>query len=114
MPAWHYPVRTDHTGRPVVIEVHDGDTVRLLCDAGADAGLFPKLRIAGVDCPELRAPGGREAREFTAQHLAAARSITVTIHYRSFDRWVATVLVDGLDFARVLIDAGHATPWPPT
>jgi hypothetical protein len=35
-------------GRPVVVELHDGDTFKLL-DAGCDSGLFPWLRVAGVD-----------------------------------------------------------------
>jgi endonuclease YncB( thermonuclease family) len=42
-----------------VIQLHDGDTFKLLLDAGCDTGLFPWLRVAGVDSPELKHPRGQ-------------------------------------------------------
>ena len=76
---WRYPVVRDAGGRCVVVALHDGDTFRLLLDCGADAGVFPWLRLAGVYCPELNAPGGVEAAEFTATQLSKARAIEVTL-----------------------------------
>jgi endonuclease YncB( thermonuclease family) len=93
-----------------VIQDHDGDTFRLLLDAGCEAGLFPWLRVAGVDSPELNTPEGKAAAAFTADVLANAGDIEVEVHGRSFNRWVATVVVDGRDLAEVLIEAGHGVP----
>jgi len=109
---WRYPVVRDAGGRCVVVALHDGDTFRLLLDCGADAGVFPWLRLAGVYCPELNAPGGVEAAEFTAARLAAAGRIEVTLMGRSFARWVARVVIDGADLAGTIIAAGHGTAAP--
>jgi len=110
--TWRYPVVRDAGGRCVVVALHDGDTFRLLLDCGADAGVFPWLRLAGVYCPELNQPGGVEAAEFTAAQLSKARAIEVTLLGRSFARWVARVVVDGADLAGTVIAAGHGTAAP--
>lgn len=111
--VWEYPVRVDDDGRPIVVELHDGDTFRLLLDAGCETGLFPWLRLAGVNCPELRdGPAGPAAAAFTAGCLRSATSIDVVVSGRSFNRWVAQVFVDGADLAAVLIEAGHGAPSP--
>jgi endonuclease YncB( thermonuclease family) len=39
--------------------------------------------------------------------LANASDIQVNVRGRSFNRWVATVVIDGRDLAEVLIEAGH-------
>jgi len=93
-----------------VIELHDGDTFKLLLDAGCDAGLSPWLRVARVDSPELNTPDGKAAAAFTADVLANASDVQVDVRGRSFNRWVATVLVDGRNLAEVLIEAGHGVP----
>lgn len=113
MPAWSYPVMTGADGRPVILDVHDGDTVRLLLDAGCETGLWPWLRLAGVSCPELRSPGGPEAAVFTRDTLAAATKINATLTGRSFARWVAIVICDGASLSRTLIDAGHGEAYNP-
>jgi len=110
--TWRYPVVRDAAGRCVVVALHDGDTFRLLLDAGADTGVFPWLRLAGAYCPELNARGGVEAAEFTAGQLAAAGQIEVTLLSRSFARWVARVVINGADLAGTIIAAGHGTAAP--
>lgn len=112
MTGWRFPVLTDHTDRPVVLAVHDGDTVRLALDAGVETGAHPWLRVRDAYCPELDEPGGPEAQAFTLAALTAASAVSVTLHGRSFARWVADVHVDGRSLADLLIEAGHATPEP--
>ena len=109
--TWIYPVRKDATGRPTVIELHDGDTFKLLLDGGIDTGMFPWLRVAGIDSPALNTPEGKAAAAFTAEVLANASDIEVGVHGRSFNRWVGKVVVDGRDLAEVLIEAGHGVPY---
>lgn len=105
--TWTYPALRGVDDRPVVIDVHDGDTFRLALDAGGDAAIHPALRVKGLYCPELGEDGGLMAWLFTANTLAAAKDIKVTIFSRSFARWVAQVVVDGVDLAQVVIAAGH-------
>ena len=110
--AWEYPVHA-RTRYPIIVQLHDADTFRLLLDAGCETGLFPWLRLAGVDCPELSTrPAGPDAAAFTAGILRGAGRIHVVVHGRSFNRWVADVSVDGADLAQTLIDAGHGVPYP--
>lgn len=106
--TWTYPAVYDHTGRPVVIAVHDGDTYKILIDGGIETGMFPWLRLANAGAPELDQPGGPEATEWALQRLTTAEQITVTIHGRSFARWLATITVDGVDLADEMVAAGHA------
>lgn len=103
---------TGLTGQPVVLDVHDGDTVRLLLDCGVETGAFPWIRIAGVNCPELGTPGGAEATDFTRGLLLGAHAISVSVHGRSFARWVGQVFVDGADIAGLIITAGHGVRYP--
>lgn len=109
MLPWTFPVLTSIDGRPLVVDVHDGDSVRLVLDAGCDAAVHPWLRVKGVYCPELRQPGGPEARAFTVATLAAATEVRVTTFGRSFARWVADISVDGHNLADLIVAAGHGT-----
>lgn len=109
MLPWTFPVLTGLDGRPLVVDVYDGDTVRLVLDAGCDAAVHPWLRVKDVHCPELRQVGGPEARAFTAATLTAAAEVRVTTFGRSFARWVADISVDGRDLAALIVEAGHGT-----
>jgi endonuclease YncB( thermonuclease family) len=105
--TWTYPVVRGLDGRPLLVGVRDGDTVRLVLDAGAEVGLFPWLRVAGVNAAERGTPGAAEATSWVTERLLSSRQITVTILYRSFERWVARIVVDGRDLAEEMIEAGH-------
>lgn len=107
-----YRVASDHVGRPVVAEVHDGDTFRLALVVEQESGLLyaPWLRLAGCDAPELYEDGGPEAAEWVRHTLSAAGAVGVTLGGWSFARRVAEVRVDGQSLSHALIEAGHAVP----
>lgn len=50
--------------RAQLVEVIDGDTVRLLADTGFYARHQIDLRLLDVNAPELRDPGGQESSEW--------------------------------------------------
>lgn len=110
--SYTYDVLKNVDGSPVVIDVHDGDTVHLALCGGNDAAQVPALRIKGLYCPELGKPGGLAAWLFTANLLRNARDIKVITYGRSFARVVATVIVDDVDMAQTVIAAGHGTATP--
>ena len=60
--------------RGVVVSVHDGDTLTLRC---AD-GLRLKLRLYGIDAPELRQPFGQESRD-ALERLVGGREVTADV-----------------------------------
>ena len=103
-------------GEPALVDVHDGDTFRmvLICDEEGGAGIWPWLRLAGVDAFELNKPGGSEAQAWSVNYLSFAQSILVELGGWSFDRRVARVWCDGEDMSQAIVAAGHAVPWSRT
>lgn len=49
--------------RAYVVDVHDGDSLRMVLDTGFDSRHEPSLRLLGAFAPELRQPGGAEMRK---------------------------------------------------
>jgi len=86
-----------------MIRVHDGDTFYV----GPE-----KIRLRGIDTPELGAPRSRMA---TRRLVGLLREGPVTIVPRAEDvygRIVADVYVRGHDVSRVLRREGFAKPRP--
>jgi micrococcal nuclease len=79
----------------------DGDTIRY----GSD-----RIRLAGIDTPELGEPGGLAAKQRLEELL---RSGPVRIVRRGKDvygRLVADVFVNGQNVAEILIQEGYSKP----
>lgn len=97
-----------------VRRVIDGDTLLVAVAVRPDVVLEEKLRLRGLDCPELDTPEGKAARRFVETHLARARAITIaTFKPDKYDRYLADVLLTGADGTEVflnneLLAAGHA------
>lgn len=107
-----FTVLHDVDDRPIVLDLHDGDTVELMLDAAEEVGHHPQLRVRNLYCPELGQPGGLISRVFTVETIRSAKNITAIIRGRSFARFVADVEVDGRSLADLVIAAGlgKATP----
>jgi endonuclease YncB( thermonuclease family) len=85
--------------------VTDGDTLWVQPDAG---GVARKLRMWGVDAPEICQSGGKAARDMLAQ-LALQRRVTVKVsYYDRYGRGLATVALDGQDLGAQMVRAGQA------
>jgi endonuclease YncB( thermonuclease family) len=108
----------DGPARGVIQFWHDGDTVWLWLDARWGMFLFLKIRLRGVNAPELTKPGGKEALAFIAQLAPADTCVAITdsvkiatsgVQDRSEDRYVARlILADGHDLSQIMLDSGHA------
>lgn len=87
-----------------VVWVGDGDTLEVL-----HAGKPQRIRLFGVDCPELGQAYGRRAREFTSRH-AADKTVTVNVVDRDrYDRLVGEVILpNGQSLNRILVENGLA------
>ena len=90
------------TGR--VVSVHDGDTVRVL-DA---ANVQHKVRLQGIDAPEIGQPFGTKSRD----HLAAlAKGKMVTVHEHGHDKYGRTlgrIEIGGEDVGTSMVADGMA------
>lgn len=87
-----------------VVNVHDGDTLTALDDGDVQH----KIRLEGIDAPELGQPFGRVSRDRLS---ALVKGKTLTIHQHGKDRYgrvLARVELDGDDLGRRLVSEGLA------
>lgn len=84
----------------LVADVHDGDTIRLQDGS--------RVRLWGVDAPELKQAGGHEAQAFLAQ-LVQGREVQLEPHGTDrYGRQLAVVRVGGRSANEALLAAGWA------
>jgi micrococcal nuclease len=76
------------------------------------------IRINGIDTPELRGKCAkdkqlaRKAKQFTVEHLRAAKSITLkNIKRGKYFRLIADVYIDGISLGDLLIKHEHAVKY---
>jgi micrococcal nuclease len=101
--------------RAKIIHVVDGDTVDATLELGFYLTATLRLRLLGVDTPEMHGlgrPAGVAARQFVEGELLGRDVVLETAKSDAFGRWLCRVLVDGVDFNRRLIDEGHAVAFP--
>ena len=83
------------------VQVLDGDTFRY----GTE-----RVRLQGIDTPELNEPGGQAAR-LRLEELLRSGPLRIVPHGRDvYDRTVADVFVDGQNVAEMLTQEGYAKP----
>ena len=75
-----------------VLRVVDGDTLWLKVRLRARHWLREKLRLRGLDCPEMDTPEGKEARRFAESCLSRAAAVTITTKPDKWDRYLSTCL----------------------
>ncbi len=88
-----------------VTKVVDGDTLHV---QPAQGGVTHKLRIKGIDAPEVCQAWGLQSREALARLVWGQR---VTVQLNDVDdhgRWLANVFVNGEDVGARLVAQGHA------
>jgi endonuclease YncB( thermonuclease family) len=110
LPAPAGAADNDDSGR--VARVTDGDTFRL--ESGE------RIRIGGIDAPETHRDQAKCAGEIVlglqakdrATALLAGRDVTFHRVGRSYNRTVATVVLDGHDLGSELVRIGVAAWWP--
>lgn len=102
-PALAQEVNADYSAR--VTSVFDGDTLWV---RPADGGRSRKLRIDGIDAPEICQTGGKPAREALRQRLLKQ---TVWVHERARDvygRPLVTLSLDGENVGAWMVRQGWA------
>lgn len=92
---------TTITGK--VASVHDGDTIWIVAN---DTRI--KIRLHGIDSPELAQDRGREAGQ-ALRELLTGKEVTIQHKHRfSRDRLVGRVRLDGEDVGQLMISRGWA------
>ncbi|HNX69337.1 MAG TPA: DUF1016 N-terminal domain-containing protein [Candidatus Omnitrophota bacterium] len=94
----------------IVERVIDGDTIWAVIDAGFDTRVREKLRLRGLDCPELGSPEGEAAKRFVAKLLPVGTKILLktTPSGDKYGRYVADVFIGDQYLNNELLQAGLA------
>lgn len=91
------------TLRGKVVGVHDGDSLSLLVGQRTY-----KLRLEGIDAPELGQDYGRAAKRFLGD-LAVNQSIEARVSdIDRYSRVVARIWLGKLDLCRLMVSSGYA------
>lgn len=88
-----------------VTHVSDGDTLWVKPESGSAPR---KVRLLGLDAPELCQAGGAAARA-ALQNLVADKPVQVKVNFQdTYGRDLARLRVDDRDVGAALVSAGHA------
>lgn len=99
--------------RAALVRAIDGDTYVMSVDLGFYVSARLTIRLRDVDCPELRSPGGPEAKAY-AQGLMSYADTVLLRSYKdrqTFARWIADLwIIDESgthSLADLIVAAGH-------
>lgn len=106
-----------------VLRVIDGDTLEVEIDLGFNVRFHDKVRLYGVDTPEISGPkaktekvAGEAAKQFVLEWVAGNSEVLLRSHdargigQEKYGRWLAVVvpLAGGTSLNDELISSGHA------
>ena len=86
-----------------VTSVYDGDTITVQTDEGAK-----RVRLAGIDAPEIKQPFGPESRDALRQSVLNQTVTVDTMKRDRYGRAVGTVLLNREDVNLKQVSAGLA------
>ena len=81
---------------------HDGDTCRIKTDQDVI-----KVRLSGIDAPEIKQPLGKDARDFMNNQLRG-KNLKLECTGKSWDRKVCAIFADGSDVQEKIVRVGLA------
>lgn len=105
------------TYKAKIISVYDGDTVTAVVDLGFRVSVEMKLRLLGIDTPEMRGiekVQGKIVRDIVREMIL---NDTVTIITKKdkqgkYGRYLATIILEnGMNLNLWLINEGYAKPF---
>ena len=103
-PAFAAPPKTETRLAVRVVSVHDGDTITALTDDKRQL----KVRLHGIDAPELGQPFGQASKRALSDLVFGKQ---VTLHTTGTDRYkrtLARVTVGDIEVDAQMIATGHA------
>lgn len=110
--------------RAKVVDVYDGDTIRVDIDLGFGVVLNNQpVRLYGIDTPEVRGPERHEGQRSAAylNHLLARANMEIELKTHQakkgtdakgkYGRWLAEIIIDGMNVNQHLIERGYGVPY---
>jgi micrococcal nuclease len=100
--------------KAVVKKVIDADTIDLVIDLGFYISVQKRVRVLGIDAPEVNTKEGKEAREFVRSYLQIGMDVIVRTEKDKNDkygRFLADIIYQDIPLSKVLLDKGLAKPY---
>ena len=91
-----------------VDRVVDGDTIDVSIDLGFDIWHKTRLRLAGIDTPEVKTDLGKVVKKYAIDTLEGKIVVIQTTKPDKYGRYLATIFLDDKNFNELLIDNGYA------
>ena len=86
-----------------VVSIHDGDTITVLQDKQQ-----LKVRLYGIDAPELKQPYGKKSKQFLA-NLIADEVVEVEENGKDrYKRTIGTIYLNSADINAQMVENGYA------
>jgi micrococcal nuclease len=107
----------DYTYKALVVGVYDGDTITVDIDLGMDTWKKNvKLRLARIDTPEVRGEEkeeGKRVRDYVRTTILDKEVVIKTSKDKTgkYGRYIAEVLIDGMNLNDHLLELGMATEY---
>lgn len=97
-----------------IIKVIDGDTIDLEVDLGFDITMNMRVRMYGINAPEMNTPAGPLAKQFLQDMLPL--DAQVLMHSKKdktdkYGRYLAIVENDGIVTNDKMVQHGHAVEY---
>jgi micrococcal nuclease len=96
-----------------VVRIVDGDTVDVLVDLGFHISIEIKLRLYGLNAPELKEEAGKTTRDYLFSRLYNKTVTIKTVKDRQekYGRYLATIILDGENINEDLLNKGYAVKY---
>ena len=94
--------------KAVVDRVVDGDTICCTLDVGFNIFIKEKFRFAIINAPETSTLEGKEVKKIVSDMLTGKAVVLQTAKQDKYGRWLAVVLLEGLDVNHWLLEKGLA------
>ena len=86
-----------------VVSIHDGDTITVL-----QGKQQIKVRLFGIDAPELKQPYGKKSKQFLT-NLIAGQMVEVEENGKDrYRRTIGTIYLNGTDINAQMVENGYA------
>ena len=86
-----------------VVSIHDGDTITVLQDKRQI-----KVRLYGIDAPELKQSYGKKSKQFLAD-LIAGEAVEVEENGKDrYKRTIGSIYLNGVDINAQMVENGYA------
>jgi micrococcal nuclease len=93
-----------------ILDVYDGDTFTFEVDLGFSIKVTEKLRLYGINTPEMRGAEkkkGIEVRDYV-RDLILDKDVEIKVYKRGkFGRYVADVWIDEINLSEHLLEKGY-------